>query len=285
MFAPGENIKASKRDYTVALDFLSSADKVVDTDSFVSSSTVINQKKYYFINSFASTQLNNPIGFWQTILLNDIFDLSKTFRFKFIINNEVFLISSDPEMGLIIYNNINLVDIDDFEEVEIDFNNLNQFTIIKTKQQAKESRKRANKKIIIKHLFVYLFFIILSTVYYFYEKSNFDKKQKILNDIKSEVLGLRAQINNKHSKLAAIRTKSQSAQINTLARLEAYSLIVDAQVDLTSPVAEITVDIANADLAKSILLKSGVINLKTNQIFSKNIATINYKIKAQKDER
>jgi len=283
MFAPGENLKIKKRNYLIALDFLSPIDKV-DVNSFVSGSIVVNQKKYYFINLFATTELDNPIGFWQTILINNAFDFSKSFKFKFSANEEVFLISNELKNGLTIHNNVDLVNINEFKEVEVDFDIFNQFTIVKNKQQVKAEKRRINKIIAIKHLIVYVSFAIFLTSYFFYEKSNFDKQQKILNVIKSEITKYRAKINAKHSKLARIKTKPQDAQIEILAELGVHSLIVNSEIDLTSAVAEITVTLNNVDLAKNILLNLGAFNIKVKQNFAKKIATIGYQVKVQKDE-
>jgi hypothetical protein len=89
-----------------------------------------------FINDYKITDKTNPIGFWQTVLNNHNFDYSVNFKYKFKIGDtDLYLIAFDTSKGITLHADTNLVDINEFDDVEIDFNSFNNFKIIKTRQQ------------------------------------------------------------------------------------------------------------------------------------------------------
>ncbi len=242
------------KDYTLVEDFLSIDNKAIDSSHFVSCRLTINDREYQFINAYASVDLKNPVGIWQTILTNhDAFDYKKDFKYQFKIDDRVFLISHSVENGISIHNNIESIDIDEFEAINVDFSNFKRFDILKTQSQERAERNKTIKKNIVVNLIVWI--TLVSGVFFFYQRSStdFDKTNQMLSGLKSQVSGLQSEINNTLENTIKNDVRYQQAHIKRLFLfLDNGIEIKKASFDLSKSQGNITVDFDAIETVKYI---------------------------------
>lgn len=184
MFKPDFQMSHNKQTYYVVLDHIIAHDSMVNDEShFVSKQQQITPNlTLSFINDYRAIEQANPIGFWQTILSNHPFDYSNNFKYKFKIEAELYLIQYDVSKGVLIQVDASLVDVDTFDDINIDFDGFTHFEIIKTEQQKRQDKRHLYQRIILKHLMFYGFLIGGLFIYYQYQRSGFvQMNEQLLN--------------------------------------------------------------------------------------------------------
>jgi hypothetical protein len=282
MFKPNAKFDYNKRSYYVVLDHIIKSDNIgaIDGSHFISGSHKITDSlEVSFINDYKITDKTNPIGFWQTVLDNHNFDYSVNFKCKFKIGDtDLYLIAFDTNKGITLHADTNLVDIDEFDDVEIDFNSFNNFKIIKTRQQIKQDKSRFWRKIIFMHIIFYALFLSSIFAYYQYKESTLGTINEHLLSLQSETIDLNSKIESmKDNAIVSGVTTSQQHIANLLHIISSVS-IQRGEIDLTQSLSVITISLDDVDMIKH-LAKSNNIMIKIVRNFSKNTANVSWEVR------
>jgi hypothetical protein len=197
MFKPNSKVSYNKRNYYVVLDHIIVNDELVDDESqFVSSKQKITDDlEISFINHYNIIEQNNPVGFWQSVLSNHSFDYSNNFKCQIKIDDsESHFISFDVNKGIKIHTDANLIDLNQFNLIQIDFDGFTNFEIIKTQQQIKQDKNQLYRNLLLKHLPVYAVIFGSIFAYYQYEKNIFVQRNERLLSLKAEAFDLQSNI-------------------------------------------------------------------------------------------
>ncbi|VVM25729.1 hypothetical protein BSPWISOXPB_7765 [uncultured Gammaproteobacteria bacterium] len=264
------------------LDHIIKSDNIgaIDGSHFISGSHKITDSlEVSFINDYKITDKTNPIGFWQTVLDNHNFDYSVNFKCKFKIGDtDLYLIAFDTNKGITLHADTNLVDIDEFDDVEIDFNSFNNFKIIKTRQQIKQDKSRFWRKIIFMHIVFYALFLSSIFAYYQYKESTLGTINEHLLSLQSETIDLNSKIESmKDNAIVSGVTTSQQHIANLLHIISSVS-IQRGEIDLTQSLSVITISLDDVDMIKH-LAKSNNIMIKIVRNFSKNTANVSWEVR------
>ncbi len=280
MFKPNTQFEHNKHSYYVVRDHIVASDNdnnEFDANHFTSGGKKITDSlEVSFINDYKITEKNNPIGFWQTILNNHNFDYSVNFKYKFEIDEEPYLISFALGKGITLYADINLVDIDGFDDIDIDFDSFNNFEVIKTRQQIKQDKSRFWRNAILLHTVFYVLFIGGIFAYYQYKTSTFSEINKTLLSMQSKVSDLELNIDRVKDNTIASGVTSQQ-HINNLLRIMS-SVSAQSKIDLTQSLALITISLDDLDRVRH-LAKSNHIVIKIDRNFSKNTVNVAWEVR------
>ncbi len=282
MFKPNAKFDYNKHSYYIVLDHIIASDNIgaIGGNHFISGSHKITDSlEISFINDYKITDKTNPIGFWQTVLNNHNFDYSVNFKYKFKIGDtDLYLIAFDTSKGITLHADTNLVDINEFDDVEIDFNSFNNFKIIKTRQQIKQDKSRFWRKVIFIHIIFYALFLSAIFAYYQYKESTLGAINDRLLSLQSETIDLNSKIENmKDNAIVSGVTTSQQHIANLLHIISSVS-IQRGKIDLTQSLSVITISLDDVDMVKH-LAKSNNIMIKIVRNFSKNTANVSWELR------
>ncbi len=284
MFKPDFQINHNKRHYYVVLDHIIAHDSMVNDEShFVSKQQQITPNLIMsFINDYRAIDQTNPIGFWQTILSNHPFDYSHNFKYKFKIESELYLISFDISKGILIHVNASLVDVDTFDDINIDFDGFTHFEIIKTEQQKTQDKRHLYQRVILKHLMFYGFLLGSLFIYYQYQKSGFVQMNEQLLNLGAETLDLHMGIDNVNSSTITTNTNIQQAHVKHLLHVLAAGInIQKSEIDLTKSLALIVIDLDGLDRLKHLAKVNNITLSSINRNFVKNTAAVSWQIRGK----
>ena len=283
MFKPDSQISHNKHHYDVVLDHIITHDGMVNDEShFVSKQQQITPNlTLSFINDYRAIEQTNPIGFWQTILSNHPFDYASNFKYKFKIESELYLISFDVSKGILIHVDASLVDVDTFDDINIDFDGFTHFEIIKTEQQKIQDKRHLYQRVILKHLMFYGFLIGSLLIYYQYQKSGFVQMNEQLLNLGAETLDLKMDIDHVNNRTITTDTSIQQAHVKHLLNVLAAGInIQKSEIDLTQSLALIVIDLSDVDRLKH-LAKVNNVALSINRNFVKNTAAVSWQIRGK----
>lgn len=283
MFKPNSQISHNKQTYDVVLDHIIAHDSMVNDEShFVSKQQQITPNlTLSFINDYRAIEQTNPIGFWQTILSNHRFDYSRNFKYKFKIESETYLISFDVNKGVSIQVNAFLVDVDTFDDINIDFDGFTHFEIIKTEQQKIQDKRHLYQRLILKHLMFYGFLLGGLFIYYQYQKGGFVQMNEQLLTLKTKLLDLNMDIDNVNNNTITTDTHVQQAHVRHLLHVLAAGInIQKSEIDLTQSLALIVIDLNDLDRLKH-LAKVNNVALSINRNFVKNTVVVSWQIRGK----
>ena len=284
MFKPDFQINHNKQNYYVVLDHIIMRDGMVNDEShFVSKQQQITPNlAISFINDYRAIEQTNPIGFWQTILSNHPFDYSNNFKYKFKIEDETYLISFDISKGILIHVDASLVDVDTFDDINIDFDGFTQFEVIKTEQQKTQDKRHLYQRLILKHLMFYGVLIGGLFVYYQYQRSGFVQMNEQLLNLGAETLDLNASIDNVNNATITTDTHIQQAYVKYLLHVLAAGInIQKSEIDLTTSVALIVIDLADLEMLKHLAKVNNVALISINRSFVKNTVAVSWQIRGK----
>lgn len=291
MFKPNSKFNGNngnKRSYYVVLDHIISGDNInkidkidkIDGNHFVSGSHKITDTlTVSFINDYKITDKTNPIGFWQTILNNHSFEYSVNFKYKFKIDDTdlLYLISFDTVKGITLHTDTNLVDIYEFDDVDIDFNSFNNFKIIKTRQQIKQDKSRFWRKAILINIIFYALFLSAIFAYYQYKAGTLEVINERLLSLQSEIVDLNLEVESVKAN-AVVSGSSAQQHIANLLHIISGVGIQRSEIDLTQSLCVITISLDDVDMLKH-LAKVNNIAIKIVRNFSKNTASVSWEVR------
>ena len=284
MFKPDFQMSHNKQTYYVVLDHIITYDGMVNDEShFVSKQQQITPNlAISFINDYRAIEQTNPIGFWQTILSNHTFDYASNFKYKFKIESELYLISFEISKGILIHVDASLVDVDTFDDLNIDFDGFTQFEVIKTEQQKTQDKRHLYQRLILKHLMFYGFLIGGLLIYYQYQRSGFVQMNEELLSLGAETLDLNMSIDNVNNSTITTDTSIQQAHVKHLLRVLAAGInIQKSEIDLTQSVALIVIDLDNLDRLKHLAKVNNIALSSINRNFVKNTAAVSWQIRGK----
>jgi hypothetical protein len=298
MFKPDFQISHNKQTYYVVLDHIIARDGMVNDEShFVSKKQQITSSsnanassnansnaslEISFINDYRAIDQTNPIGFWQTILSNHTFDYSSNFKYKFKIEDETYLISFDVSKGILIHVDTSLVDVDTFDDIEIDFDGFTHFEIIKTEQQKTQDKRHLYQRIILKHLMFYGVLLGGLFIYYQYQNSHFVQMNEQLLTLKAKSLDLHLDIDHVNNSTITTDTNIQQAHVRHLLHVLAGGInIQKSEIDLTQSLALIVIDLDNLDRLKHLAKANNMALISINRNFVKNTAAVSWQIRGK----
>lgn len=288
MFKSGTQFSNNGNNYHIVHDHIVVLDgekRAIDENHFIySRQKIASGLEIGFLSDYKVVEYTNPIGFWQTILNNYDFDYSGNFKYQFNLgsNTELYLISFDTNKGITLHADINLVNLDDFESIEVDPNRFNKFDIIKTKQQIKQDKVNFWRGLIIKHIVLYVVIAVSIFSYYQYQRSVFSEERKYSDSLAQRMYSLDDKIEGIQENVIALETHNQWSHIvNLLNILDGGIVIQESNLDLTKSFATITIDFADLEMMKHIAqsaqsAQSNNIALKIERNFSKNTAKVTW---------
>jgi hypothetical protein len=288
MFKPDFQISHNKQTYYVVLDHIIARDGMVNDEShFVSKKQQITSNTnanldISFINDYRAIDQTNPIGFWQTILSNHTFNYSSNFKYKFKIEDETYLISFNVSKGILIHVNASLVDVDTFDDINIDFDGFTHFEVIKTEQQKTQDKRHLYQRVILKHLMFYGFLIGSLFIYYQYQRSGFVQMNEQLLNLGAETLDLNTGIDQVNNSTITTDTNIQQAHVKHLLRVLAAGInIQKSEIDLTQSLALIVIDLADLDMIKHLAKVNNIALSSINRNFVKNTVAVSWQIRSK----
>lgn len=284
MFKPDSQISHNQQTYDVVLDHIIAHDSMVNDEShFVSKQQQITPNlTMSFINDYRAIEQTNPIGFWQTILSNHTFDYLSNFKYKFKIEDETYLISFDISKGILIHVDASLVDVDTFDDINIDFDGFTHFEIIKTEQQKTQDKRHLYQRIILKHLMFYGFLLGSLFVYYQYQRSGFVQMNEQLLSLGAETLDLSVDIDNVNNNTITTNTNLQQAHVKHLLRVLAAGInIQKSEIDLTKSLALIVIDLDNLDRLKHLAKANNIVLSSIDRNFVKNTVAVSWQVRGK----
>ncbi len=283
MFKSGAQFSNNGNNYHIVHDHivvLDGENRAIDENHFIySKQKITSGLEIGFLSDYKVVECQNPIGFWQTILNNYDFDYSGNFKYQFNLvgsDTELYLISFDTNKGITLHADVNLVNLSDFESIEVDPNRFNKFDIIKTKQQAKQDKVNFWRGLIIKHIVFYMVIAVSVFSYYQYQHSVFSEGRNYSDSLKMQMHSLSDEIEGIKENVITLETNNQWSHIvNLLNILSGGIVIQESSLDLTKSFATITIDFSDLEMMKYIA-QSNNVALKIERNFSKNTANITW---------
>ena len=244
-YQPAKIFKYKNAKYQIEQDTIVSDKVDIDAEHFIFSTLNIQGKTLYFTVDAANHRASNinnhlSIGFWHTIINNqaDDFNLDEGFQYKVEFEDEILFINY--ENGLI---NTGISykasfeseknSLENYQHLSVNADNYTNFTVIRSLQQKRDIKKKAQRKTAVKYATIWLIVSIIVGAYYFYKKTDFDQAELTRNALKNKILGLKKTYKNIKNSTIANENLALKHMENMLKFNQSY-VVMEGKLDLIS---------------------------------------------------